>query len=75
VGEMQQGTEDKRSLRKGLARERRDLLAGMDSPLEETTEISVSAVMRLETAAEMWPQWDEGEAFNEMQFITVDTGS
>jgi len=75
VGELQQGTEDRRWLRKGLARARRDLLAGMDSPLEETTEISVTAVTRLETASEMWPQWDEGEAFNEMQFTTVDTGS
>jgi len=75
VVELQQGTEDRRWLRKGLARARRDLVAGMDSPLEETTEISVPADLRLETAKERWPRWDEGEAFKEMQFTTVDTGS
>lgn len=51
-------------------------MAGMDSPLEETTQTSaVPAVMREETAWEMWLVWDSGEALREMQLTTVDTAS
>jgi len=44
----------------------------MDSPLEEITEISAA---KEETAWEMWLMWDSGEAFNEIKFTNLDTGS
>ena len=37
VGGVQHGKDDRRSRRNGLAKLRRDLLVGMDSPVEEMT--------------------------------------